>query len=142
MAWLAAPQLDWAPARMVAGVLLCVYAVVAVLQYGRESRFLSDVPLAQRAWFIAQDLLIQLGVLLSLLPVALAAQPSRPVLYASLIGITILWLAGIWTVFSRRVYTYRLLLGARDEHDKLLRSILEAKGKRGSEGKTSGGADE
>ncbi len=125
--------IDWAVTRVVAGILLCAYGAVAAVQFGRESRFIAGVEMPAKAWFISQNLLIQLAVLLCLLPVTLTPAPSKPAVEACLAGLTLLWLVGIWTVVSRRVYTYRLLLGARSEHDKLIQELM-ARGRQTDEG--------
>ncbi len=124
LALLEAP-VDWASTRLVAGVMLCIYFAVAAVQFGRESRFLASVEMPARLWFIVQDLLIQVAVLICLLPVTLAPAPSKPALIASVTGMGLLWLAGIWTMISRRVYTYRLLLGAHGETDRLVVELLK-----------------
>lgn len=122
---LADAPVDWASTRLVAGVMLCVYLAVAVIQFGRESRFLAGVEGSARVMFILQDILIQLAVLLCLLPVTLAPKAEKTVLLASVSGMGLLWIVGIWTMITRRMYTYRLLLGAHSEAQKQIADLIK-----------------
>jgi phosphatidylglycerophosphate synthase len=115
----------WAQVRVGAGVLLALYAGLAAVFSARELRFLAGVEPRQRRWFVLQDILIQVAILGVLLPCALAPERSLPVFYIIMAGFTLLWIAALWTVISRSMYTYRLMLGIRGQRKNIEAQIAE-----------------
>lgn len=101
--------------RLAAGVLLVLYAATLAVLTPRELRFLSGVEPAWRWRFLLQDLLIQAGVLLVLLPAALLAELSLAGFILLGVGFMLMWGAALWAAVARYVYIYRILLNAHRE---------------------------
>jgi phosphatidylglycerophosphate synthase len=114
---------DWTQARLGAGILLALYVGLAAVFAGRELRFLAGVEKAERRLFAVQDILIQLALLGVLLPCVLAAAPNRQVIVVILVAFTLLWIVALWTVISRYMYTYRLMIGLRGQQDDFRRQL-------------------
>lgn len=106
---------DWAQMRVAAGVMLALYVGLAAVLSARELRFLASVEPRQRRIFVLQDILVQLAILGVLVPCALAAAPSRAWMILVTSAFFLLWVAALWAVVSRSMYTYRLMLNARGE---------------------------
>ena len=117
----------WVHGRLVAGVMLAVYAAVAAIISGREVRFLAGVePPRQRRLFILQDVAVQLGIIGVLLPCALTQHLNKQLLVVILSAFTLLWIAALWALVNRSVYTYRLMLSARGESNDLAELLRRA----------------
>jgi len=112
-----------------AWVLLAVYGAVALVLLPRELQFLASVKGPQKASFIAQDILLQVCVLLVLVPSALSKSWSLVSVTLVMIGFTLLWIVAAWMAFSRRRYVNQLLEESRREGaellDELARKIRE-----------------
>jgi hypothetical protein len=101
--------------RVAAGVMLALYVGIAAVLSARELRFLAGVEPRQRRTFIVQDLLVQLAILGVLVPCTLAPGPSRAWMILVTSAFFLLWVAALWAVVSRSMYTYKLMLNARGE---------------------------
>jgi hypothetical protein len=104
--------------------MLAVYIGIAAVLSARELRFLAGVEPKQRRVFALLDIAIQVAILGVLLPCVLAPARTLELFYIVMAGFGLLWIAAVWAVISRSMYTYRLMLGARDyrrELEELLR---------------------
>jgi hypothetical protein len=112
-------EADWNQMRLAAAGLLVVYLGTAAIFTPRELRFLAIVEPKQRRIFTLQDILLQVGILMVLVPSMVARGPSA--LYFTLVatGFTVLWITAVWTGIVRSMYTYRLMLGSREQHGRL-----------------------
>lgn len=116
---------QWAEVRLAALLLLVLYAAVAVVLLFREITFLRKVDPPTRRLFVAQDILIQVCVLLVLLPCAVMPQLPLTGLFIVTAGFALLWLVVIWTAFARYAYVARLLKHARKESEQKLKELVE-----------------
>jgi hypothetical protein len=114
----------WAEARVAAGVMLALFVGIAAVLSLREVRFLAGVEPRQRRLFIFHDVIVQLAIIGVLLPCAVFPYPTKRILIGVMASFTLLWISALWAVVSRSMYTYRLMLGVREERrelDELLR---------------------
>jgi hypothetical protein len=110
----------WAQVRVAAGVMLALYIGIAAVLSLRELRFLASVePAGQRRLFAVLDVLIQLAILGVLLPCVLAPERTYKLFVVIMAGFALLWISALWAVISRSMYTYRLVLGARNDRREL-----------------------
>ncbi|MDQ3023097.1 MAG: hypothetical protein M3R04_01735 [bacterium] len=110
---------NWAQVRIAAGVMLALYAGIAAVLSARELRFLAGVEPRQRRVFALLDVLVQFSILAVLLPCVLAPVRTLQLFYTVMAGFALLWVSALWAVISRSMYTYRLMLGARNERMEL-----------------------
>lgn len=121
------------PLPIAASLLLLIYLAALAVLAPREINFISGVPRPQRTTFIAQDVLLQLCILMVLVPALLlpslnSLSTARLALIVVITGFGLLWLTVIWMVFARQRYIHQLLRDAtRDsrEHLDQLRSQLD-----------------
>jgi hypothetical protein len=101
---------SWDEMRLAALVILAAYLVFALALFPREAQFLRGLETArQRAYFIVQDVLLQLCVLALLLPLGLSAYASRALFMTAFSAFIALWMVVLWVGASRYAYTWRLL---------------------------------
>jgi hypothetical protein len=114
---------DWQQLRLAASVLLMVYLGTMVAFLPRELRFLKLVEPPTRRLFLFQDILLQASILAVLLPCVVASGPSAPFFMTVAVAFTTLWIAAVWTGIVRSMYTYRLMLGTREQHGKMAEEL-------------------
>jgi hypothetical protein len=108
-------------------LMLLVYVAVAAILTPRELTFLSSVAQPQRGFFIAQDVILQVCILLVLVPAVLYPRfVSQPAAYIALIviivGFTLLWITIVWMVVGRQRYIHQILREAtRESREQLAR---------------------
>jgi len=120
---------------LAASLLLLIYLAALAILAPRELSFLSSVPRAQRAAFIAQDIILQLCILMVLVPSLLLAgldslASTRLALIVVVSGFALLWLTVIWMAYARQRYVHQLLRDATQEsreHLEQIKSKLEQK---------------
>jgi hypothetical protein len=119
--------------QIASSLLLLIYLGALAILAPRELNFLSGVPREQRAAFIAQDLILQLCILMVLVPSLMltgldSMESTRLALIVVVTGFGLLWLTIIWMVYARQRYVHQLLRDAtRESREQLerLKSQLE-----------------
>lgn len=111
--------------QLAALVLLLLYLLTAALLLPREATFLRGVQLPHRRLFIAQDVLMQLCILATLLPCVIFSRLGLAALYTVLVGFAGMWFTAIWAAVSRYSYTYRILLGQKGDLSQRLKEIFD-----------------
>jgi hypothetical protein len=114
-------------------LLLLIYLAALAILAPRELSFISSIPRGQRAAFIAQDVILQLCILMVLVPSLLLTRldslsSTRLALITVVTGFALLWLTVIWMVYARQRYVHQLLRDATREsreHLEQLKSKLE-----------------
>jgi hypothetical protein len=111
--------------QLAAGVMLLIYAAVALMLFPRELRFLRSAEAQYRIRFIVLDILLQVCILLVLVPCLITPQLSRQSLTLILCGFSGLWPVVLALAYLRYVYTYRILVVANIEQLKAAQAALE-----------------
>jgi hypothetical protein len=114
-------------------LLLLIYLAALAILAPRELSFISSISRGQRAAFIAQDVILQLCILMVLVPSLLLTRldslsSTRLALITVVTGFALLWLTVIWMVYARQRYVHQLLRDATREsreHLEQLKSKLE-----------------
>jgi hypothetical protein len=114
-------------------LLLLIYLAALAILAPRELSFINSIPRGRRAAFIAQDVILQLCILMVLVPSLLLTRldslsSTRLALITVVTGFALLWLTVIWMVYARQRYVHQLLRDATREsreHLEQLKSKLE-----------------
>lgn len=109
-------------------LLLLVYVALVAILTPRELSFLSGVPQPPRGTFIAQDVLLQVCILLVLVPAVLfprfaSQQAAYIALIVIIVGFTLLWITVIWMVVARQRYIHQILRDATQESREQLAKL-------------------
>jgi hypothetical protein len=108
-------------------LLLLVYLALVAILTPREINFLRGVPQPQRGVFIAQDVLLQVCILLVLVPAIMfprftTQQGAYLALVLIIAGFTLLWITLVWMLVARQRYVHQLLRDAtRESREQLAR---------------------
>ena len=132
-------QVEPAQVRLGASLLLLAYAVVVMAVLPREIGFIRSVDEAfWRRSFIVQDVIIQLGVLLVLVPCVLFPERLSRELWPYTViisGVALLWGGWLWAALSRYSYTYRLLTRSTQDFEQRQRELIEGMKEKSRHGK-------
>lgn len=111
--------------QLAALVLLALYALTAALLLPREAMFLRGVQQPYRRLFVAQDILMQVCILATLVPCVVLSRLGLAALYTVLLGFAGMWFTAIWAAVARYSYTYRILLGQKGDLTARLKEIFD-----------------
>lgn len=117
---LAVETMGMQPAAM---LLLVLYLAAVLILLPRELAFLRDVKSIQRLWFIVQDVLLQVSILLVLVPCAISKQLDIGKITVVATGFVVLWVVAIWMITARQRYVHQMLKAMRDESERQIKEL-------------------